>query len=53
VNGIEKKEKQRRQRLSEKYTALMLLIPNRTKVITNHRFLFLVAKKITIIDRLL
>ncbi|TVU21320.1 hypothetical protein EJB05_30948 [Eragrostis curvula] len=31
VNGVEKKEKQRRQRLSEKYTALMLLIPNRTK----------------------
>jgi hypothetical protein len=32
VNGVEKKEKQRRQRLGEKYTALMLLIPNRTKV---------------------
>ncbi|XP_044958914.1 transcription factor TIP2-like [Hordeum vulgare subsp. vulgare] len=29
--GVEKKEKQRRQRLSEKFTALMLLIPNRTK----------------------
>ncbi|KAK3164174.1 hypothetical protein QOZ80_1AG0013740 [Eleusine coracana subsp. coracana] len=31
INGVEKKEKQRRQRLTEKYTALMLLIPNRTK----------------------
>ncbi|KAJ1283434.1 hypothetical protein BS78_03G128300 [Paspalum vaginatum] len=31
ANGVEKKEKQRRQRLTEKYTALMLLIPNRTK----------------------
>uniref|UniRef100_A0A0D9UZX6 BHLH domain-containing protein n=1 Tax=Leersia perrieri TaxID=77586 RepID=A0A0D9UZX6_9ORYZ len=31
VNGVEKKEKQRRQRLTEKYNALMLLIPNRTK----------------------
>ncbi|KAK1664488.1 hypothetical protein QYE76_052647 [Lolium multiflorum] len=30
-NGVEKKEKQRRMRLSEKFTALMLLIPNRTK----------------------
>ncbi|CAL4964032.1 unnamed protein product [Urochloa decumbens] len=31
ANGVEKKEKQRRQRLTEKYNALMLLIPNRTK----------------------
>ncbi|PUZ57110.1 hypothetical protein GQ55_5G401800 [Panicum hallii var. hallii] len=31
ANGVEKKEKQRRLRLTEKYTALMLLIPNRTK----------------------
>ncbi|CAL4957053.1 unnamed protein product [Urochloa decumbens] len=31
ANGVEKKEKQRRQRLTEKYTALMFLIPNRTK----------------------
>ncbi|XP_062208398.1 transcription factor TIP2-like isoform X2 [Phragmites australis] len=31
ANGVEKKEKQRRQRLTEKYTALVLLIPNRTK----------------------
>lgn len=31
--GVEKKEKQRRLRLTEKYTALMLLIPNRTKVL--------------------
>jgi hypothetical protein len=36
----EKKEKQRRMRLSEKFTALMLLIPNRTKV-WHLRFLFL------------
>lgn len=32
ANGVEKKEKQRRQRLTEKYTALMHLIPNVTKV---------------------
>ncbi|KAB8081076.1 hypothetical protein EE612_001957 [Oryza sativa] len=31
ANGVEKKEKQRRLRLTEKYNALMLLIPNRTK----------------------
>ncbi|XP_066308805.1 transcription factor TIP2-like [Miscanthus floridulus] len=31
ANGVEKKEKQRRQRLTEKYTALMHLIPNVTK----------------------
>ncbi|KAL5227546.1 hypothetical protein ABZP36_015811 [Zizania latifolia] len=31
ANGVEKKEKQRRQRLTEKFNALMLLIPNRTK----------------------
>ena len=39
ANGVEKKEKQRRQRLTEKYTALMLLIPNRTKVLLVHHFL--------------
>jgi hypothetical protein len=33
AGGVEKKEKQRRQRLSEKYNDLMLLIPNRTKVL--------------------
>lgn len=32
ASGVEKKEKQRRQRLTEKYTALMHLIPNVTKV---------------------
>ncbi|KAG8051990.1 hypothetical protein GUJ93_ZPchr0001g33215 [Zizania palustris] len=31
VNGVEKKEKQRRQKLTAKFNALMLLIPNRTK----------------------
>lgn len=31
-NGVEKKEKQRRERLSEKYELLKSLIPNRTKV---------------------
>nr|CAD1828612.1 unnamed protein product [Ananas comosus var. bracteatus] len=30
-NGVEKKEKQRRERLSEKYELLKSLIPNRTK----------------------
>ena len=39
-NGVEKKEKQRRMRLSEKFTALMHLIPNRTKV-CHFRSLFL------------
>ena len=39
--GVEKKEKQRRLRLTEKYTALMLLIPNRTKVIKLSKLLLL------------
>jgi hypothetical protein len=40
ANGVEKKEKQRRQRLTEKYTALMHLIPNVTKVQRTGVFLF-------------
>jgi hypothetical protein len=37
----EKKEKQRRMRLSDKFTALMILIPNRTKVCAARSYLFL------------
>lgn len=40
ANGVEKKEKQRRLRLTEKFTALMHLIPNVTKVVPNPPLMF-------------
>ena len=50
ANGVEKKEKQRRQRLTEKYTALMHLIPNVTKVYSVVFEFWLISEQIKIFD---